>query len=55
MGGRDTESQVERRLRPLRGRQRHRESGEKTIKGREWHNSEKTISAPSSNIRNYHA
>ena len=42
-------------MRPLRGRQRHRESGEKTIKGREWHNSEKTISAPSSNIRNYHA
>jgi len=32
VGGRDTESQVERRLRPLRGRQRHRESGGKRFR-----------------------
>jgi len=36
VGGRDTESQVKRRLRPLRGRQRHRESGEKTVEATTW-------------------
>ena len=36
MGGRDTESQVERRFRPLSKRQRHRESGEKTVQATTW-------------------
>ena len=36
MGGRDTESQVERRFRPLSKRQRHRESGEKTVEATTW-------------------